>query len=91
MTTSPRTMGFQKAYECLLRGGPAEVVSSRGTSYVVTAERERTGRQVIIGRPRGGQVRIHEDCWGQDVTCQRTRAGGVYNGSPSIWDWLARC
>jgi len=83
---------FDAAYACLLAYGPAEVVSSRGTSYVVTAEQERTGRQVIIARPGEGQVRIHENCWGEDITCQGTRAGGVYNGSPSIWDWsLKRC
>lgn len=82
---------FDEAVACLLVNGPAEVVSSRGTSYTVTAEHERTGRRVIIARPGGGQVRIHEDCWGEDITCQRTRAGGVYNGSPSIWDWLKRC
>lgn len=84
-------MDFREAYECLVRRGPAEVVSSGGTPYLVTAELERSGRQVMIGRPGGGQVRIHEDCWGEDVTCQRTRAGGIYNGSPSLWDWLERC
>ena len=35
-------------------------------------------------------MRIHEDCGGDDGTCQRTRAGDVYNGSPSIYDWFAR-
>lgn len=82
---------FNQAVACLRGTGPAVVVSSRGTSYTVTAEQERTGRRVIIARPGGGQVRIHEDCWGEDITCQRTRAGGVYNGSPSIRDWLERC
>lgn len=82
---------FGEAYACLLARGPAKVVSSRGTPYSVTAEREPTGRRVIIARPGGGQVRIHGDCWGEDITCHRTRAGGVYNGSPSIWDWLQRC
>lgn len=33
------------------------------------------------------QVRTHEDCWGQATTCQGTRAGGLLNGYPSIYDW----
>lgn len=81
---------FEEAYGRLLRAGPANVVSSRGTAYRVTAELERSGRRVLIARPRSSQVRIHEDCWGDDTTCQRTRAGGIYHGSPSIYDWLAR-
>lgn len=52
----------------------------------MTAE-VRGGRETIIARPRSGQVRIHPDCWGDDLTCQRTRAGGVFNGDPSIYDW----
>ncbi|HUT76271.1 MAG TPA: hypothetical protein VM285_01200, partial [Polyangia bacterium] len=64
--------------------------SSRGTEYRVSAVVARNGRRTLIARPRSGQVRIHDDCWGDDVTCQRTRAGGVNNGSPSIYDWFAR-
>jgi hypothetical protein len=63
-------------------------VSSRRTEYQVTAWTTARGVDTIIGRlPQGGQVRIHQDCWGDPVTCQRTRAGGIYNGSPSIFDW----
>lgn len=58
--------------------------SSRGTPYRVSAIVSRDGIRTLVARPRSGQVRIHEDCWGDDVTCQRTRAGGVYNGSPSM-------
>ncbi len=53
----------------------------------MTAE-VRDGRRVIVARPRSSQVGVHEDCWGDDITCQRTRAGGIYNGAPSIYDWF---
>lgn len=79
---------FHEVYSCLQRYGPATVISSRGTQYEVRAV-ESKGRSTIIGYPRSGQVRVHEDCWGKDVTCQRTRAGGLYNGHPSLFDWYA--
>ncbi len=41
----------------------------------------------IIAFPKSGRVTIHEDCWGKPITCQGTRAGGLYNGSYSIYDW----
>ena len=66
------------------------MTSSLGTEYSVTAVVARDGRKTLIARPRSGQVRIHADCWGDDLTCQRTRAGGVYNGSPSLYDWFER-
>jgi hypothetical protein len=77
---------FAEVFARLQAAGPATVVSSRGTEYQVTADHSDAGK-VIIGRPGSGQVRIHEDCWGDDITCQRTRAGGIYNGSLSIYDW----
>lgn len=77
---------FTDVFRRLDAHGPAQVVSSRGTEYRVTAE-VRRGVEVIIGRPGSGQVRIHADCWGNALTCQRTRAGGIYNGNPSIFDW----
>lgn len=77
---------FADVFRRLEAHGPARVVSSRGTEYRVTAE-VRSGVEVIIGRPGSGQVRIHADCWGDALTCRRTRAGGVYNGNPSIFDW----
>jgi hypothetical protein len=78
---------FKQIYDCLRHYGPATCVSSRGTKYTVRAE-ITAGRPTIIGCPRTGEVRIHEDCWGQPLTCQRTRAGGIYNGDPSIFDWF---
>jgi hypothetical protein len=78
---------FDEVYRRLQAKGAASVRSSIGTPYNLTANVGRTGRLVIIARPRSGQVRIHEDCWGEDVTCKRTRAGGIYNGSPSVYDW----
>lgn len=77
---------FQKVYDCLESSGPAIVISSRGTEYQVTAE-DRDGTPTIVGRPGGGEIRIHEDCWGNDMTCERTLAGGIFNGNPSIYDW----
>jgi hypothetical protein len=78
---------FQQMYESLKSYGPARCVSSRGTIYVVRAE-ITAGRPTIIGCPRTGEVRIHEDCWGEPLTCQWARAGGIYNGDPSIYDWF---
>jgi hypothetical protein len=80
---------FSQVFRRLQETGPARIVSSRGTEYQVTAE-VRGGRETIIARPRSGQVRIHADCWGDDLTCQHTRAGGIFNGDPSIYDWYRR-
>ncbi|MBI3890352.1 MAG: hypothetical protein HY303_02345 [Candidatus Wallbacteria bacterium] len=77
---------FDAVFLRVRAAGRADVVSSIGTRYSMTAE-VSGGRRVLIARPRSGQVRIHEDCWGQDLTCQGTRAGGAFNGSPSIYDW----
>ncbi len=77
---------FSHVFRRLQAKGPARVVSSRGTEYQVSAE-VRGGLEMIIARPRSGQIRIHADCWGDDLTCQGTRAGGVFNGDPSIYDW----
>jgi len=60
---------FEEVYNCLKRYGPAICVSSRGTKYTVRAE-ITAGRRTIIGCPRTGEVRIHEDCWAQPLTCQ---------------------
>ena len=81
---------FAEVFERVRRAGEVSVTSSRGTQYLVSAVVARDGRRTLVARPRSGQVRIHEDCWGDELTCQRTRAGGVYNGSPSIYGWFAR-
>lgn len=80
---------FSQVFRRLQAHGPAAVASSRGTKYEVTPE-VRGGVEMIIGRPGSGQVQIHSDCWGEDITCQGTRAGGIYNGDPSIYDWYRR-
>ena len=82
-----RVPSFREVYDALKNYGPATCVSSRGTKYIVRAE-VFAGRPTIIGCPRTGDVRIHEDCWGQQLTCKHTRAGGIYNGAPSIYDWF---
>jgi hypothetical protein len=86
-----RLPSFQEVYDCLCANEPATVTSTRGKRYSVYAELRR-GQPVIVGYPRRGQVVVHKDCWGSDTTCQGTRAGGIFNGSPSIYDWFnSRC
>ncbi len=41
----------------------------------------------IVAFPRSGRITVHKDCWGDALTCQGTRAGGIYNGPHSIFDW----
>jgi len=77
---------FIQVYDCLKHFGPATVVSSRDTTYKVCAE-VRNGRETIVGYPKRGEVRIHEDCWGKNMTCEGSLAGGIINGNPSIYDW----
>lgn len=91
MRTARTEPSFAVVFACVRAMGGADAVSTRGTRYRITATVSR-GREVLIARPRSGEVRIHQDCWGQDLTCQGTRAGGVINGSPSIYDWYeAHC
>jgi hypothetical protein len=73
---------FIEVYNKLLKKGNGKVISSRGTEYRVEA---RDGK--IIAFPKAGRITIHEDCWGKNITCQGTRAGGIYNGKYSIYDW----
>jgi hypothetical protein len=75
---------FYDVYNLLIKAGPGKAVSSRGTEYRIEAKNGN-----IIAYPRSGRVTIHEDCWGENITCQRTRAGGIYNGSYSIYDWYS--
>lgn len=77
---------FDEVYARLQGAGPATVVSSKGTTYTVTAEVRDRGR-VIEARPRSSKVSVHEDCWGDDENCLGSRMGGIYNGDPSIYDW----
>lgn len=74
---------FSDVYDLLIRKGPGMAVSSRGTTYRIEAQNGN-----IVAFPRRGRVTIHADCWGNSVTCQRTRAGGIYNGSYTIYDWF---
>jgi Family of unknown function (DUF6308) len=80
-----RGRSFDDVWNCIHARGGMRVVSTRGTEYQVTAG-ESKGRRVLLGRPRSGTIYVHADCFGQDITCQGTRAGGIYNGSPSVWD-----
>ena len=75
-------ISFSEMYKMLEKKGPGKAISSRGTDYTIEARNEQ-----IIAKPRSGEIIVHEDCWGNPTTCQGTRAGGIYNGSYSIYDW----
>jgi hypothetical protein len=81
-----RGRSFKDIWACIHGRGTFKVVSTRGTLYRVTAETNRAGQKVLVARPGSGAVYVHADCFGDDITCQGTRAGGIYNGSPSVWD-----
>jgi hypothetical protein len=76
-------MTFEEAWKRVERCGGCHVVSSRDTDYTVFAQMVK-GRKVA-GRPVVA-IYVHEDCFGDDFTCQSKRAGGIYHGHPSIWD-----
>ena len=42
----------------------------------------------ILGFPRSGRVTIHPDCWEETITCQGTRAGGIYKVSTAFMTGL---
>jgi hypothetical protein len=73
---------FTTVYKLLVRKGPGRAKSTRGTIYRIEA---RDGN--IVAFPRSGRITVHEDCWLQNITCQGSRAGGIYNGPYSIVDW----
>lgn len=75
-------VNFSEMYNILAEKGQGKAISAKGTEYKIEA---RDGK--IIAYPASGRVTIHEDCWGKNITCQRTRAGGIYNGPYSIFDW----
>ena len=75
-------VGFSEMYQMLIKKGPGRAVSRKGTIYRIEASNNQ-----IIGFPKSGRVSIHADCWGKSLTCHGTRAGGIYNGPYSIFDW----
>jgi len=79
---------FGEAFRILQLNGPARVISSRDTVYTVEAWTMRDGKSAIRARPGSGYIYIHSNCWGKDITCQGTRAGGIYNGKNNIYIWL---
>jgi len=80
---------FNEVYGKLEASGPASVVSSHGTVYSILAHLS-AGARSIVASPGTGQVTVHEDCWGDGITCDGEPAEGIYNGDPSIYDWYAR-
>jgi hypothetical protein len=77
-----KTISFSDMYTMLERKGPGRAISSKGTKYSIEAQNGN-----IVAFPRSGRITIHQDCWGNSLTCQGTRAGGIYNGPYSIYDW----
>ena len=73
---------FAEVYDLLEKKGPGRAESSRGTIYRIEAINGN-----IVAFPKSGRIMVHKDCWGKSLTCQRTRAGGIYNGPYSIYDW----
>lgn len=74
---------FDQVYNLLMLRGPGRAESIRGTIYRIEAIDGN-----IVAFPRSGKVIIHQDCWGENITCQGTRAGGIYNGPYDICDWF---
>jgi len=66
---------FNQVYELLQVKGPGEPCQAGEQSTELTPRME-----VSLAFPRKGRVTIYRDCWGESITCQGTRAGGVYNG-----------
>ena len=75
-------ISFSEMYKMLEGKGPGKAISSRGTIYRIEARNNN-----IIAFPKSGRITIHNDCWSNPITCQGTRAGGIYNGPYSIFDW----
>jgi hypothetical protein len=61
--------------------GPGRAEYSKGTIYRIEALNGN-----IIAFPRSERVTMHQDCWGENITCQGIRAGAIYNGPYSIYD-----
>ena len=75
-------ISFNEMYKLLEKKGPGKAISSRGTIYRIEAR-----NNWILAFPKAGRITVHQDCWNKMKTCQGTRAGGIYNGSYSIYDW----
>lgn len=89
--TEKPSFSFEDAFRILHLIGPARIISSRGTLYDVEAWKMRGGKSAIRAKlvpPKIGYIYIHSDCWGNNLTCQNVRAGGIYNGKESIYSWL---
>ena len=82
---------FDDVYKCLRKNGPAHVKGAKGGDYTVHAKEINGVRTIDAVLGNGGHVRIHEDCWEENNTCQGTWAGGIYNNPPySIYDWFSK-
>ena len=62
---------FEQVHGLLRRRAPGKATSSKGTKYSIKAINDN-----IVAFPRAGRITIHRDCWGQNLTCAGTRAGG---------------
>jgi|GEM_PF-1347066 len=89
--TEKQSISFDNAFHILQLKGPARIISSRGTKYDVEAWIMRDGKPSIrtkLAPPKMGYIYIHSDCWGNDLTCNGVRAGGIYHGEENIYSWL---
>ncbi len=83
---------FSDVYSCIAKAGSAYAISSKGTKYEITAceltKGNHVGERAIVAKPTpNSRIYIHEDCWGENITCGQTRAGGIYNGDYTIYEW----
>ena len=71
---------FHKAYNCLEKRGPSELLTKRGTDFVAQAEITQkgphTGEKVIrFMKDNKEYARVYECCWGRYYNCNRTHIG----------------
>ena len=73
---------FKQVYDLLKLKGPGHANPAGELFIGLKLATER-----LLHFQDAGRVTIHQDCWGENITCQWTRTGGIYNGPYSIYDW----
>lgn len=84
--------GFLDSWLMLLRHERAEIKSSRGTIYAVTAN-HANGLPYILAESqttKNTKLRVFRDDWNQPNSKSGTRLGGLFNGPYSIFDWYTQ-
>jgi len=75
MTARPDRPSFAEVFARVHAAREAQLVSSIGTPYRLTAVVMRDGRMALVAWPASGRYYVHKDCFGAEITCQGTRAG----------------